>query len=196
MVEAIEEGKIVKVSERYAIREGLMILRKPRFESERTKPSGAREDNEQRLLMDDFRKPLNWKENKVVKELIDNFHWHIARERRRREMKRRELAAALGVSENTIKMIENGVLPKDDFVLINRIQEYLGINLRRGGSDFGQEMRKLVESQAEDAREEHGAWGTREGREMRRVRETRASREASEKERKDIFGSDIELIED
>ena len=98
--------------------------------------------------MDDFRKPLSWKSNRVAKELVDNFHWEIVRERRRKNLSRKELAVGIGVSENTLKIVENGILPKDDFILVNKIQDFLKINLRKEQSGFG-EMRKLVEEKSE-----------------------------------------------
>ena len=50
LVEAIEEGKIVKVSEKYAKREGLPILRKSR-----------KEENEQYGSQRCIRKLFSWK---------------------------------------------------------------------------------------------------------------------------------------
>ncbi len=150
-VEAIEEGKIVRVKEDYARREGLPILRKfvPVIRKRQEKA-----DEERTLSMDDFRRPLKSKKEGVVKDLIDNFHWKIARERRGIGMSRREFADKLGESLNTVMLLENGILPSQDFVLVNRVEELLDINLRRAsGGGFG-EMRKLVESQGEEIDEE------------------------------------------
>jgi ribosome-binding protein aMBF1 (putative translation factor) len=188
MVEAIEEGKIVKVSEDYAKREGLMILRRPEIDFKVDGSIASREDDERRLLMDDFRKPLDWKDNRVAKDLVENFHWHIARERRRKNTTRRDFAEALGESENTIKMLENGILPKNDFVLIKKVQDYLGINLRKDKQVFGQEMRELVESEqakrvAKDVEVFDGS-------------SEEIDNNVKEERKKDkISGDDIELIE-
>ena len=106
-VEAIQEGRIVRVSEEYARKEGLLVLKKfMRFEPNEEVKEEEVEDR--RLLMDDFRKPLDWKDKGIAKELIDNFYWHISRERRRRGITRGEFAKAIGESENTIKMIPPG----------------------------------------------------------------------------------------
>lgn len=148
-VEVIEEGRIVKVRESYARREGLPILRKTfrevhekRFEEFKGK---GKDGDERKHRGDDLRRPLNWKDNKIVADLVDNFHWVIAKERRKRNISRKEFAGLVGVSEETIKLVENGILPGKDFVLVNKIQEVLGINLRKDNKDFGESPRKMVE---------------------------------------------------
>jgi len=148
MVEAIEEGKIVKVDESYAIREGLPIIRKPQYRIGNQSNEGAQSKGLERpsLSLKSFRKPLDWQKNKVVKELVPNFHWEILKRRRVMNVGRRQFASAIGESEECIKLLENGILERDDFILINKVQNYLGINLRKDGVSFGQEMRKLIES--------------------------------------------------
>src|SRR3989344_831404 len=83
-VEAIEEGKIVRVSEKYAKREGLLILRKASIETERKNQAKKIEDLDKRIGFEELRKPLKWKENKVIKELVENFHWQISLARKKK----------------------------------------------------------------------------------------------------------------
>lgn len=169
IVEAIEEGKIVRVSEDYARKEGLPILR--RKSSGFLPEQGKKKEDEggDRLMMDDYRKPLKWGENKVVKDLVINFNWYVSRERRKRNLSRKQLAEAIGEQEKAITMIENGILPRDDFVLVNKIEEKFGISLRKN-KDFSQEMRKLVEEPKEEEKEMY-------------------------EDKSDIVGRDIELID-
>jgi ribosome-binding protein aMBF1 (putative translation factor) len=68
-------------------------------------------------------------------DLVDNFHWVIMRIRRARHISREQFAKDLGESETLIKMIEQGILPEDDNKIINKIEGYLGIKLRK--SEFG-----------------------------------------------------------
>ena len=63
--------------------------------------------------------------------LVDNFHWLIMRERRAKHISREQFARDLGESETLIKMVEQGILPEDDNRIINKIEGYLGINLRK-----------------------------------------------------------------
>ncbi len=141
IVEAIDEGKIVKVPEEYALREGLPILRRMEVSflgKPDRKAAREAEKKEMRFALgfDAFRKPLRPKPNDVASSLIDNFHWEIVQRRRAMNLTRKQLAAKLGVKELDIKMFENGVLPSDDYVLINKMQQFFGINLRKDGKDF------------------------------------------------------------
>src|SRR3989344_8848394 len=141
-VDAIEDGRIVRVSEDYARREGLMILRKM-VEEVQNKPSQKREEGN-KFLFDDFRKPLKMKDNQVFSELIDNFHWILSRKRKDRGLSRKQVAQRANVNERDLKMIENGVLPSNDFVLINKLMSFYGVNLRKDGKDFSRTAREAV----------------------------------------------------
>lgn len=145
LVDAIEEGKIVKVTEEYARLECLPILRKqtPKIHISKKK----QKEDEPRLSFDDFRKPLNWRKSQVLSELMENFHWQISKRRRQLGLARRQLAQRINESEYHIKMIENGTLPKDDFVIINKLQIFLGINLRKDKKDFNKPARSLIKEE-------------------------------------------------
>ena len=183
IVEVIEDGKISRVSEEYALREGLPIIRKGpvKFAS----GSDGEEDKKKDLLdakilgADDFRRPLDREQSKITKELMDNFHWQISRKRREKGLRRKEFAEALGEKEDTVKLLENGILENNDFVLIDKVQDFLGISLRKDEQKIGSdtEMRRLVE---EAIAAESG--------------------ESAEEEKKDekkggFAGDDIEIIE-
>lgn len=167
IVEAIEDGKIVTVSEDYAKREGLPILRRSNIEGKEKKQvseselikrkefagRGVFEDHRAKkgiLSFEEYRRPLRRSESDVTNELIDNFHWEILKKRKEKEISRKQFAQDLGVGEEEIRIVENGRLPRNDFVLINKIQSYLGINLRKDGKDFGKSVRDKVETSAED----------------------------------------------
>lgn len=145
IVEAIHEGRIIKVYEEDAVREGLFILRK--HEDKLAVPAKGKEE-EKKLLFDDFRKPLRWKSNNVAAELKENFHWDIVRKRKDKGLGRKQVASAIGCSENDLKSLENGILPSNDFVLINRLEQYFKINLRKG-SGFNESPRAVVEKKGE-----------------------------------------------
>ncbi len=126
-VDAIEEGKIVHVSEDYARREGLLILRKPKSNMLET----VRKDQKKEpSLFDLFKKPLRTK-NDIASSLVDNFSWIIAAQRKKHNLTRKKLAEAINEQEYNLKTIENGILPKDDFILIAKLEKYFNINLRK-----------------------------------------------------------------
>lgn len=165
-VEAIENGRIVKVDKEYAKKEGLVILRKPinidnNSEVRAMKSAGAgfvKEGLKRRKPMfeiDKYRRPLNYKENNVVSDLNDNFHWELTRARKQKNFTRRQASRELGIDEETLKMVENGILPKDDYVLINKLQSYYGVNLRKDGKSFrAPELKsEVVQNADSDSRE-------------------------------------------
>ncbi len=181
LVEAIDEGRIVSVSEEYALREGLPILRKPamvikqEIKKEVTERDFAGKERSQFFGIDSFRRPWR-KRNNVIESLIDNFHWQISAKRRQLNLTRKKMAESLNVSEDDIKLIENGVLPKDDFILINKIQDYLKINLRRDGQNFNESMAKMaVESRSNS--------------------DVKSSESRKKENTESILGDDIKLIE-
>lgn len=142
MVDAIEDGKIVRVSESYARREGLVVLRNhsqifgtPQA-MDRVAKLKQKEAAEKKFGIDTFRKPLNYRKNQVINELVDNFHWQVISARKSRNLSRKQLGDAVGVSENVIKTLENGLLPSDDFILISKVEAYLKLNLRKDGKSY------------------------------------------------------------
>lgn len=167
MVDAIDDGRIVRISEERARREGLPIIRRYGDEEKavhykkdysqlssdksismsRTKRTSAGSGI---LSFEEYRRPLRTSANDVINELVSNFHWIIQKTRREKGLTRKQFALALSVPEQDVKLIENGRLPKNDFVLVNKIQDYLGINLRKDGKDFSKTAREMIEESSEE----------------------------------------------
>jgi ribosome-binding protein aMBF1 (putative translation factor) len=134
-VEVIEDGRIVKVTEDYARREGLLILRRQsQISDSPLTPKEKKDEGARRskgfIGMDDLRKPLR-KDSEILKELVENFHWILVQRRKARALTRKKVAEAINESETNVKMIENGVLPMNNFVLVNKLEGYYGISLRK-----------------------------------------------------------------
>ncbi|VVB84053.1 Helix-turn-helix [uncultured archaeon] len=64
-------------------------------------------------------------------DLVTNFHWTIQQIRRTRKITREQFAKGIGESEATVRMIEQGLIPNGDYKIINKIEAYLGISLRK-----------------------------------------------------------------
>lgn len=159
MVDAIRDGQIVTVTEAQARAEDLFILREKHAPAAATPPltgqpalRAATRANmptiAPKLLPRHHSYLPDYKKNDVARELVNNFHWEIGKARKERNMTRLQLANALSVSENVVKMLENGELPTDDFVLINKVQSYLRINLRKDGKSFDGSARAQLSSSA------------------------------------------------
>jgi len=150
MVDAIEDGRIVNVSEDYAIREGLLILKrhgaeaadKEHLQKQMKLTPRLRGERKAYFDIDKYRRPWHDK-NDILASLIENFHWNIAARRKEFNLTRRQLAESINASEEDIKIIENGILPHNDYVLINKLESYLKINLRKDKTDMA--FRKAAE---------------------------------------------------
>jgi ribosome-binding protein aMBF1 (putative translation factor) len=70
----------------------------------------------------------------VPADLIPNFHWTIQRIRRARKISREEFAKGIGEPESTVRMVEQGLLPEDNYKIINKIEGFLKISLRKAGT--------------------------------------------------------------
>ena len=157
IVEVIKEGEIIRMSESQAIDEDLFVLRKV-IEQERevldlsniesSKPAPASRLKEWRAGQ------INLKKNNVLEDLKDNFHWEISRVRRMKNISRKQLADKVEESEESLRMIEFGELPSDDFVLISKIERILGISLRKKKQISEVTLADLQKMSEEKVREE------------------------------------------
>jgi len=83
-------------------------------------------------------------EKKPRSDLIDNFHWVIMRARRLKKLTQEQLAHDLSESEAAIKMAEQGILPEDDYRLVNKLESFLGIRLRKDTGKKSNETNGLI----------------------------------------------------
>jgi len=67
-------------------------------------------------------------------DLIENFHWKIQQVKRTKRITREEFAKGIGESDATVRMIEQGFLPSNDYKIINKVESFLGISLRKNGT--------------------------------------------------------------
>jgi ribosome-binding protein aMBF1 (putative translation factor) len=180
MVDALKEGEIVTVTESEALQEDMFILRKHDLAP---KSVGITAEPAKRSA------PIKWKsyepeykKNYVIKELIDNFHWTVIRARKSMNLSRKQLGDAIGATEADLRILENGELPSDDFILINKVQNFLKINLRRDGKSFSEMPLRPVSTEVTLAS-------------LQRAKEKEQSKgELTEKTEKQIL-EEIEIIE-
>jgi ribosome-binding protein aMBF1 (putative translation factor) len=139
IVDAIDDGRIVRVSEDFAIREGLPILRRKEVSfvdnpSRKNSIEVQRGEMKRASLFETFRRPLRTKKNDILSTLLDNFHWILSQKRKSLNLNRRQVADKIGAGELDVKMIENGVLPAEDYVLITKLEQLYGITIRKDSS--------------------------------------------------------------
>lgn len=167
-----KEG-IVDICESCAKKEGLPLIKKPTthqlkkaeektyrqrlrdFEREghkalRTNPEINKKEIELKDLIDqNFKRRVIPKESHpITADLIDNFHWVIMRERRKRKISQKKLGREIGESEIAIKMAEQGSLPEDAFKLIKKLEVYFNIKLIKNQKDFS--LKEIAIKKPED----------------------------------------------
>jgi ribosome-binding protein aMBF1 (putative translation factor) len=155
LYDAISSKGIVKICDECNAIEKLPVIKKPTgeqiTESERQKSVRDRLANMNRRLTtgremslrEIVDRDLKAKKLQSHPDLIDNFHWSIQRVRRNRKITREQFAKGINESEATVRMIEQGFLPENDYRIINKIEGYLRINLHKlGTSDFSKEQPK------------------------------------------------------
>lgn len=158
--DGISSGEIVKVCEACADNEEMPLIRKPTTaqlkESEKKytvkerlrRMAGLTQEKEEikrlakkitDVTLDDLWRKKKQKEREekiqagIAKPLalIDNFHWHVFMARRKRKLTKKQLAQEIGESEAAIKMIESRELPEDALILINKLEQFLNIKLKK-----------------------------------------------------------------
>ncbi len=85
-------------------------------------------------------------------EMINNFHWIIMRARRMKKLTQEQLAKEISESEAAIKMAEKGILPEDDYRLVNKLESYLGIKIIR--PEFARDIREKTQPELKFGRDE------------------------------------------
>ncbi len=95
-----------------------------------------KQDESLRSLVDKNYKQNLQEAQSQDENLIRNFHWIMMRVRRLKHLSQRQLADAIFEPEAAIKMAEQGILPKDGYKLIRKIENYLRISLIKRDQDF------------------------------------------------------------
>ena len=152
LFDAITDKGIVKICSKCSFNENIPIIHKPTTfqlkEAEKKKSSfSERAEEERKEIIEEKIKRSNLQEqNLTLKDiinknykpsvsvnekprlnLVDNFHWIVMRARKKMHLTQSQLADEIHESEAAIKMIESGVLPEDDYKLINKLENFLKI---------------------------------------------------------------------
>jgi transcriptional regulator with XRE-family HTH domain len=187
-VDVIKEGQIQRVSETEAKAEGFFILRRPTLvpgTPPKSPPPMIRSPSKQKYSLD-------YAHNNVRLDLIDHFNWEIAKYRKLKNLTRRQLGNLVGATEEHIKMVENGELPADNFALINRLEHYLGISLRKASTGAVQAVARNSSTHAVTERISREA---DKNISLAELQKRKAMRDKEKQHVSTLSGGDIELIE-
>ena len=118
-----ERGKTVY--ERLSCMSGIKTEEKRNFKSSELKQQETTFEN---IINKNFKTQIK-EELKPRSDLVDNFHWVIMRARRSKHITQEQLAEAIAEPGAAIKMAERGILPENNYKLVNKLENYLGIKL-------------------------------------------------------------------
>jgi len=162
LFDGLNVNSIVRVCERCSIINGIPIIKRPSTkqlrESEQPYSVHTRlarlahmEEGEKKektayevLKEIDSKPELEHPEPEdLVFKLVDNFHWVIQTERRRKGLSAKQLAEAIHESESAINMLEKGIVPSRSLGMIQAIEQLLKTKLvKRDLFEKMQEERK------------------------------------------------------
>jgi len=161
LYDAVSDRELVKICEKCSARINIPIINRPsnhqlkeadrpRTVYERLYKMARLEDHKKQIEEQKKREDIDLKKKelelaqimeknareksisiKQKDELIENFHWEIMRQRRKRGISQKQLGEEIGESEVSIKMAERAILPKDYFNLIEKLENYFKIPLKK-----------------------------------------------------------------
>jgi len=162
LFDAVSDEGIIKICEKCSNEESIPVIRRPTTfqlkESERRHSVYEKLSRASGIELSEINSSLDRRqeatmreivernlEGKVPKEvgprpeMVDNFHWIIMRARRFRKLTQEQLAREIGESGAAVAMAEKGILPEDDYRLVDKLERYFGVNLVR--DEFAKEIR-------------------------------------------------------
>ena len=158
LYDAISNRGVVKICADCARREDIPIIKRPSDEqilesktpgskSIRDRLKGMQRNSfitgKEPTLRDLVDRKIKTNTFQTPSDLVPNFHWTIQQIRRARRITREEFAKAIGESEGAVRLLEQGIIPNGDYKIINKIESYLKVNLRKGSSEVSSQPRRF-----------------------------------------------------
>ncbi|NMB66754.1 hypothetical protein GYA25_01700 [Candidatus Woesearchaeota archaeon] len=145
LYDVISKKGIVKICERCNSFEKLPLVKKVDsnkvLEEVNKRPQTYQEKFDKKFskkeptLRDLIDKRRNVEKQENPEDLVDNFYWVIKRVRRLRKITLTQLSKEINEPEETLKMLEEGIIPSGVYRIVNKIEDYFHINLRKKGHE-------------------------------------------------------------
>jgi ribosome-binding protein aMBF1 (putative translation factor) len=146
LFDGIYVNDVVKICEKCSLISGMPIIKRPSSDQlkKSEKPYGVRNrlermahlqahEKQEKSSFDSIKeletKPELEKPEDLVFKLVDNFHWIMQTERRRKGLTPKQLADSVNESESAIKLLEKGVVPNKSLNLIRTLEQFLKVRL-------------------------------------------------------------------
>src|SRR3989338_86306 len=146
LFDGIYVNDIVKICERCSLLANIPIIKRPSAFQLKSSERGAgvrerlskmagldvgekKEKSRLEALKELEMAPELEKPEDLVYKLVDNFHWIIQTERRRKGFSIKQLADSIGESEEAIKLLEKRIVPSKALDLIRALEQFLKVRL-------------------------------------------------------------------
>lgn len=145
LFDTLSIGAAMRICEKCSLIENIPILKWPSTNQlkESEKPFGVRErlmrlagfkqKEKKETVAEGLRNlkehPELEKPSEASLKLVDNFHWKLMTERRRRGFTIKQLASRINESESAIVMLEKGNVPSNAFTLIKKLEQFFKFEL-------------------------------------------------------------------
>ena len=148
LFDGIYVSEPVKICEKCSLMAGIPIIKRPNTSQLKSseKPMGVRErlmrmnhlevqGKSEMSLSDEIKRleriPQLEKPEHIRMKMVDNFHWMIKTERRRKGYTLKQLADAIQESQGAIELLEKGSMPENSINLVRKLEQFFNIRLLR-----------------------------------------------------------------
>ena len=90
----------------------------------------------------------------VYGDLVDNFHWHIQHGRRLKKVSQKQLSEMIAEKEEIVVLAEQGKLPEDYNKLVNKLEQFLNIRIKKKQDESFGKVLKTDENEEGELEEE------------------------------------------
>ena len=146
LFDGIYVAEPVKICEKCSLMAGIPIIKRPDPVQIKNseKPAGVRErlmrmnhlntdNHSERTISEEIKRleqmPQLQRPEHIRMSLVDNFHWIIKTERRRRGYMLKQLADAIGESPNALESLEKGMVPEKSVELVRKLEKFFNMRL-------------------------------------------------------------------
>tara|TARA_Y100000310_G_scaffold337781_1_gene425766 strand:+ start:301 stop:993 length:693 start_codon:yes stop_codon:yes gene_type:complete len=105
----------------------------PNFKEESLKRKVSKERDEETVKVDEELEGIVLRKVEVreYEDLIDNFHWVVRQGRRAKKISAKQFSEQIAEPEVLIVAMERGELPKEHDKLVSKVEQFLGITIRK-----------------------------------------------------------------
>lgn len=159
LLDAVSENEVIKICPNCSFLENVTMIKKPTNSqlsnvnrpyhvSERMRRISGISPQVKPQVKEEIRETLS--SDKINQlNLVDNFNWLVMMARKDKRLSRKQVADALMEKEDSIKMIENKELGRDSARVIEKLEQFFNIQLRKQGQQEEKIVKETIRERLE-----------------------------------------------